>query len=31
VSNFRSSGPLAYSTNECAKQLLYDLDDSIWV
>jgi hypothetical protein len=30
VSNFRSCGPLAYSTNECAKQLLYALDDSIW-
>jgi hypothetical protein len=23
-------GPLAYSDNECAKQLLYALDDSVW-
>jgi hypothetical protein len=23
-------GPLAYSDNECAKQLLYALDDSMW-
>jgi hypothetical protein len=29
VSNLRSCGPLAYSDNECAKQLLYALDDSI--
>jgi hypothetical protein len=31
VSNLRSCGPLAYSDNECAKQLLYALDDSVWV
>jgi hypothetical protein len=30
VSSLRSCGPLAYSDNECAKQLLYALDDSIW-
>jgi hypothetical protein len=30
VSNLRSCGPLAYSDNERAKQLLYALDDSIW-
>jgi hypothetical protein len=30
VSNLRSCGPLAYSDNKCAKQLLYALDDSIW-
>jgi hypothetical protein len=30
VSNLCSCGPLAYSDNECAKQLLYALDDSIW-
>jgi hypothetical protein len=30
VSNLRSCGPLVYSDNECAKQLLYALDDSIW-
>jgi hypothetical protein len=30
VSNLRSCGPLAYSDNECAKQLLYALDDSVW-
>jgi hypothetical protein len=30
VSNLRSRGPLAYSDNEHAKQLLYALDDSIW-
>jgi hypothetical protein len=30
VSTLRSYGPLAYSDNECAKQLLYALDDSIW-
>jgi hypothetical protein len=30
VSNLRSCGPLAYSDNEHAKQLLYALDDSIW-
>jgi hypothetical protein len=31
VSSLCSCGPLAYSDNECAKQLLYALDDSIWV
>jgi hypothetical protein len=30
VSSLRSYGPLAYSDNECAKQLLYALDDSVW-
>jgi hypothetical protein len=30
VSSFCSCGPLAYSDNERAKQLLYALDDSIW-
>jgi hypothetical protein len=30
VSNLRSCRPLAYSDNECAKQLLYALDDFIW-
>jgi hypothetical protein len=30
VSSLRSCGPLAYSDNERAKQLLYDLDDSVW-
>jgi hypothetical protein len=30
VSSLRSCGPLAYSYNECAKQLLYALDDSVW-
>jgi hypothetical protein len=30
VSSLRSCDPLAYSDNECAKQLLYALDDSIW-
>jgi hypothetical protein len=30
VSSLRSCGPLAYSNNERAKQLLYALDDSIW-
>jgi hypothetical protein len=29
-SSLHSSGPLAYSDNERAKQLLYALDDSIW-
>jgi hypothetical protein len=29
VSNLCSRGPLAYSNNECAKQLLYALDDSV--
>jgi hypothetical protein len=30
VSSLRSCGPLAYSDNERAKQLLYALNDSIW-
>jgi hypothetical protein len=30
VSSLRSCGPLAYYDNECAKQLLYALDDSVW-
>jgi hypothetical protein len=30
MSNLRSCGPLAYSDNECAKQLLYALDDHVW-
>jgi hypothetical protein len=30
VSSLRSCGPLAYSDNECAKQFLYALDDSVW-
>jgi hypothetical protein len=30
ASSLRSCGPLAYSDNECAKQLLYALDDSVW-
>jgi hypothetical protein len=30
VSNLRSCGPLAYSNNGCAKQLLYTLDDCVW-
>jgi hypothetical protein len=30
VSILRSCGPLAYSNNECGKQLLYALDDSVW-
>jgi hypothetical protein len=30
VSSLRSCGHLAYSDNECAKQLLYALDDSVW-
>jgi hypothetical protein len=30
VSNLRSCGPLAYSDNERAKQLLYALYDSVW-
>jgi hypothetical protein len=29
-SSLRSCGPLAYSNNERAKQLLYALDDSVW-
>jgi hypothetical protein len=31
VSSLCSCGPLAYSDNERAKQLLYALDDSMWV
>jgi hypothetical protein len=30
VSSLCSCGPLAYSDNECAKQLPYALDDSVW-
>jgi hypothetical protein len=30
VSSLRSCGPLAYSDNERAKQLMYALDDSLW-
>jgi hypothetical protein len=30
VSNLRSCGPLAYSDNERAKQLLYTLNDHVW-
>jgi hypothetical protein len=30
VCSLCSRGPLAYSNNECAKQLLYALDDSTW-
>jgi hypothetical protein len=30
VSNLSSCGPLAYSDNERAKQLLYALDDHVW-
>jgi hypothetical protein len=30
VSNLHSCGPLAYSNNERAKQLLYALDDHVW-
>jgi hypothetical protein len=29
MSSLRSCGPLAYSDNECAKQLLYALDDHV--
>jgi hypothetical protein len=29
VSNLRACGPLAYTDNECAKQLLYALDDHV--
>jgi hypothetical protein len=31
MSSLRFYGPLAYSDNERAKQLLYALDDSVWV
>jgi hypothetical protein len=30
VSNLRGCGPLAYTDNERAKQLLYALDDHVW-
>jgi hypothetical protein len=30
VSSLHSCGPLAYSDNECAKLLLYALDDHVW-
>jgi hypothetical protein len=30
ISSLRSCGPLAYSENKRAKQLLYALDDSVW-
>jgi hypothetical protein len=30
VSSLCSCGPLAYSDNECAKQLLYALTDHVW-
>jgi hypothetical protein len=30
VSNLCSCGPLAYTDNERAKQLLYTLDDHVW-
>jgi hypothetical protein len=30
VSNLRDYGPLAYTNNEHAKQLLYALDDYVW-
>jgi hypothetical protein len=30
MSSLHSCGPLAYSNNERAKQLLYALDDSVW-
>jgi hypothetical protein len=30
ISSLCSCGPLAYSDNECAKQLLYVLDDYVW-
>jgi hypothetical protein len=29
VSNLRSCGALAYSNNECGKELLYTLDDYV--
>jgi hypothetical protein len=31
VSSLHSCSPLAYSDNECTKQLLYALDDHVWV
>ncbi len=30
MSNLRFCGPLTYFDNECAKQLLYALDDHVW-
>jgi hypothetical protein len=30
VSNLRACGPLAYTDNKCAKQLIYALDDHVW-
>jgi hypothetical protein len=30
VSNKRTCGPLAYTDNEHAKQLMYALDDHVW-
>jgi hypothetical protein len=30
MSSLCSCGPLAYSDNEHAKQLLYELDDHVW-
>jgi hypothetical protein len=30
VSNLRACGPLAYTNDEHAKQLLYFLDDHVW-
>jgi hypothetical protein len=30
ISSLRSCGPLVYPDNQCAKQLLYALDDSVW-
>jgi hypothetical protein len=30
VSSLRSCGPLAYSNNERAKQLMYALDEPVW-
>jgi hypothetical protein len=30
VSNLRACGPLAYTNNKCAKQLLYALEDLVW-
>jgi hypothetical protein len=31
VSNLRPCGPLAYTDNQRAKQLLYALDDHVWL
>jgi hypothetical protein len=30
MSNLRACGPLTYTDNECAKQLLFALDDHVW-